>query len=387
MPWVATVTALTVDHRLRPEAADEAAQVAGWLGRRGIAHQTLVRDGALPAGGVQAGARRARYGLLEGWCGEHGVLHLLTAHHREDQAETLLLRLARGSGLDGLAGMAAVVERGWCRVLRPFLAVPRDRLAATLRASGQDWLDDPSNRNPAFARTRLRGAAVTLAAEGLSPARLAATARSLARARAALESDVAAALARTAWLHPAGFAWLDAAGLAAVPCEIGLRALGAVLAAVGGADHPPRFAAIERLYGALRSGGAMLGAGRTLGGCRVLPRRGRILVCREPALVESGVAAAPGAAMTWDGRFVLRLPGDGPGDLTLGALGDRRMDGPPGIPPAARVTLPALRDEAGIVAVPHLGFWRDDVAPEWRCAGGLIFRPARSLTQGSFTVV
>ncbi len=121
---------------------------------------------------------------------------LLLAHHRDDQAETFLLRLARGSGLDGLAAMAAVVERPGCRLLRPLLAVPRASLVATLAAHDQAWLDDPSNRNDKFARVRLRRGHAILAREGLSAARLAATAGRLARARQALELPLARLLRR-----------------------------------------------------------------------------------------------------------------------------------------------------------------------------------------------
>lgn len=380
------ITALTVDHRLRPEAAAEAAQVAAWLGARGIAHATLVRAGNLPAGDVQAAARDARYRLLERWCAAEGVLHLLTAHHREDQAETVLLRLARGSGLDGLAGMPAEIEHRACRVLRPLLGTPRARLAATLAARGQDWIEDPSNLDPAYARARLRRASALLAEEGLSTERLATTARLLARARVALEAAVAAHLARAAWVHPAGFAWLDPERLVAAPEEVGLRALAAAIATVSGAAYPPRLGALERLYRELPSG---LGAGRTLGGCRVLPRRGRVLVCRESAAAEPPIAALPGAVVVWDGRFRLRLPASAPLGLMLGALGA----GPdvagvrPGLPPAVRPTLPALRDAAGIVAVPHIDYRRNDTLPAALAGLTLAFRPTRALTQGDFTVV
>src|SRR5262249_58959503 len=136
--------------------AAEARQVGAWLGARGIAHRTLVWEGPHPASDIQAAARAARYRLLEAWCAEHGYLHLLTAHHREDRAETFWLRLARGSGLDGLAGMSALTEHAQCRVLRPLIDVPPERLQERLRRAGQAWIEDPSNSNTDFARVRLR---------------------------------------------------------------------------------------------------------------------------------------------------------------------------------------------------------------------------------------
>jgi len=181
------VTALIVDHGLRPDSANEANETASRLKSRGIAHQILKREGEVPAGDIEAFARDARYRLFEQWCGENGVLHLLVAHHRDDQAETFLLRLARGSGLDGLAGMAPESARRNFRLLRPLLGVPRDRLKATLEQAGLDFAEDPMNSDPAYARVRLRAARDTLAAEGLTPERLTATAAHLARARAALE--------------------------------------------------------------------------------------------------------------------------------------------------------------------------------------------------------
>ncbi len=374
------VTALTVDHRLRPDSAAEAAQVHAWLAARGIAHETLVRAGDPPSGDVQAAARAARYRLLEAWCEGEAVLHLLTAHQRDDQAETFLLRLARGSGLDGLAGVAALVEHEACRVLRPLLPVPHARLAATLSAEGQDWIEDPSNRDPNFARVRLRAAAPVLAAEGIDAARLAATAAQLGRARAALEANVAALLARAASLHPAGFAWLDPAALAASSEETGLRALAALLATVAGSPYPPRFEGIERLYQDVCRG---LAGGRTLGGCEIVPRRGRLLVCREPAAMAPSVAAAPGARTLWDGRFVLDLPASAQ-HLSLGGLGCATGDWDmKPIPAPARAALPALSDARGIVAIPHVGYVR---AGAELAASGLVLqlRPARPLAHHGF---
>jgi tRNA(Ile)-lysidine synthase len=384
------VVGLTVDHGLRAEAAAEAARVAGWLAACGIAHHVLRWRPPADLSNVQAAARAARYDLLFAWCRSAGCLHLLTAHHREDQAETLLLRLARGSGLDGLAGMAASREVVACRLLRPLLAVPRARLAASLRAADQGWIEDPSNRDPAYARARLRASAAVLAREGLNAARLAATARHLGRARAALEDGVTRLLAAAAWLHPAGFAILDPGSLTAAPAELALRVLARLVATVGGADHAPRLERLARLHDAVRAG---LPAGRTLGGCRFVRRRGVVVVCREPAAVQPPLPALPGATLCWDDRFVVTLTPRAPGGLTVGALGaagfGKRGATPSGpIPPAARATLPALRDLAGIVAVPHLDYVREDLGQvAVREIASVAFQPKWPLTAPGFTVV
>jgi tRNA(Ile)-lysidine synthase len=379
------ITALTVDHRLREAAAAEAVQVGQWLAQRGIGHRILVRDGGRPSGGVQAAARQARYRLLEGWCREAGVLHLLVGHQREDQAETLLLRLARGSGLDGLAGMAGCAEHAACRILRPLLSVPRARLQATAQAAGQGWIDDPSNRDTAYARVRLRQAEGLLAEAGLGAERLAATAGRLGRARAALEGAVAAALAQAAMIHPAGFVRLDPAKLLAAAEAVGLRALAAVVALVGGEAYPPRLERLERLYGELADG--LAGGGRTLGGCRILPRRGGLLVCREAAAMAAPVAAPPGEIVVWDNRFRLFLPPGAPQGLSLGPLGETAVAGAPAVPPVVRATLPALRDEKSVVCVPALGYVRGGFAAERLQPLSLLFRPPRPMSGAGFTVV
>lgn len=380
--------ALTVDHRLRPEAAAEAAAVARWMAAHGILHHCLVRAGPPLHRDVQAAARAARYRLLEEWCRGAGILHLLTAHHREDQAETVLLRLARGSGLDGLAGMAALVERRQCRLLRPLLPVPRARLRAGLMAAGQDWIEDPSNADPAYVRSRLRRSMGVLESAGLTVERLAATASHLGRARAAVEAAAASLLARSVVLDPAGFARLDTGPIIQAPEEIALRALAALIATIAGSEFPPRLGRLANLYRSLPNG---LGGGRTLGGCRILVRRARMLVCRELAAVAPPVPAPPGEQVDWDGRFTIILPATAPAGLSVGALGE---DAPhlaaagfgADLPSVVRATLPALRDPAGVVAVPALGYARDaDRPPNWRVT--LYFKPTRPLARGRFTVV
>lgn len=376
------ITALTVDHRLRTEAAAEAAQVGAWCAARGIAHVILTRQGAAPASGIQAFARAARYALLEDWCRDHFVLHLLLAHQREDQAETLAMRAASGSGLDGLAGMASIVERDAVRLLRPLLVVSRATLRTYLLAHGQAWIEDPSNRNPAFTRVRVR------AELGQSPLR---PGRAFAFARTAREAEAARHLARFVALDPAGFAAIDPCAFAAAEA-LGIKALGVILTTISGSDFPPRTERIERLYRALADG---LMQDRTLGGCLILRRRGKILVCREPAAVAPPRPLAPGEEVRWDGRFRIALDAAASGAVMIGALGsdapmiarEQRKSAALRLPAAVRATLPAVRDAKGVVAVPSLGYFKSCRDEAGAAACRIEFWPVRSLTGAGFTIV
>jgi len=385
------VTALTVDHGLRQDAAVEAAWVGRSLGGQGLAHHILRWRGAKPTANVQAAARSARYALLNDWCARCGVLHLALGHQLEDQAETFLLRLGRGSGLDGLAAMPAVTATRDMRLLRPLLGVPRARLEATLRRRGLSWIEDPSNRDPAHARVRLRALQPKLTEEGLTPRRLAATADRLGRARAALERTTAVVLARAAAVHPAGFVRLDPVPLAAAAPEVGLRALARIAMVVGGQEYPPRLERLERLYSRIVAG---LATGATLGGCRFLPQKGGILVIREPATIAAQPVRA-GERLVWDHRFALRIGRDvrpRRGGLRLGPLGINgwaevraKVAAPAvAIPAPVRPGLPALFDGQRVISVPHLGFERGRNHLLTMVYAG--FSPRISLTAGSFTV-
>jgi tRNA(Ile)-lysidine synthase len=367
------IVGLIVDHRLRAESKKEARQVAGWLAARGLTSCILVWSGAKPAGDVQATARAARYALLADWCRRDGVLHLLLAHHRDDQAETLLLNLARGSGVDGLAAMAPTTMIDGIRLLRPLLEVGKQRLVATLRAARQPWVEDPSNASARYRRTAARGltaAALAPLAPGEVSAgqlteRLAATAARMARARRALDQVTAELMATVVELSPYGFACIDAVALRAAPEEIGLRALARVTMCVGGSVHPPRHEPLRRLL-------ATLDRPATLSGCRFTPTRAGTLVWREPRAAATDLDLSRAAWTQWDGRFRLRVHGDG---CRVGALGNRAVpEAASTVPHRLRPSLPAISDAEGLVAVPALGFRRAD-APRVE----LIFRPPRGL--------
>jgi tRNA(Ile)-lysidine synthase len=353
------VVALTVDHGLRSESSAEALAVGEFLAGRGIAHRVLNWIGDKPRADVQAAARRARYRLLLDWCAANGVLHLLLGHHQDDQAETLLLRLGRGSGVDGLSAMAPVTARPQARLLRPLLAFSRARLEATVTQAGEPWIDDPSNRSAVYRRSRLRRLMPDLAAEGLDAARLAATAGRLARARDALEGATAGLAVRAVQLHPGGFARLDRTMLGTAPAEIALRLLARLCRTLSGGAFPPRLERLEGLLGALVDGVAVR---RTSGGCLFAPSGGVWLVCREAAAAAVAQPLDETGFARWDGRFEAVVRTGNP--ASLGALGQdgwrsiRDAVPPPAIPRPAIATLPCLRDEAGVVAVPALGYWR-----------------------------
>ncbi|MFA7430940.1 MAG: tRNA lysidine(34) synthetase TilS [Rhodospirillaceae bacterium] len=351
------VTALTVDHGLRPEAAAEAVQVGRWMAAEGIPHAVLRGEGPPPMRNIQAEARALRHGLLRGWCRSAGVLHLLLAHNLEDQAETFLLRLARGSGVGGLSGMAALSWTPEVRVLRPLLSVHRSALEAMLTERGQPWVRDPSNDDVGYGRVRMRRLMPVLDGEGAGADRLAATARRLGTSRQAVEAAVTRLLAEAVALHPAACAWVDPVAFRAAPAEVGLRGLRLVLACVGGRPFGPRS---ERAEAALERLGC---DAVTVGGCRLLPQPGaHVLVAREARSLPE-VNLQPGGEALWDGRFRVRLGADElPGQVcALGAAGwalikDRTADR--GLPAAVRLTMPALWRAGQVIAVPGLDLER-----------------------------
>ena len=381
--------ALIVDHRLRPESAREARQVRRWLKAHDIPSRVLVWEGPRPMSRIQASARDARYELLTEHCRRRGLLHLLIGHQRDDQAETVLMRQASGSGPDGLAGMAILVERAGVRLLRPMLNIPRAQLVAHLDRLRQAFVDDPSNRDGRYLRPRLRQA---MAAGQCDKAVALARQQGVKRSRS--EAAVARLLAGSVRLDPAGYASVDRTALAHAPDELVSRAFGAVIVTVGGTLHRPAPAALERLVAWFRAD--CPGGGRTLGGCRLIPGRDRLYACREPSASEGPLSPTPGQSVRWDGRFALQLARGAPPGLTIRALrgGDlsalRRGDPALAemvqrIAAPARLGLPVLQGLDGFLTVPQLsykdfGMRQGSEAVGWRVA----FRPIRPLSDAPF---
>ena len=289
------LVAVTVDHGLRPGSAREAALVKRLAARLRVKHTTMRWTGRKPATGLQEAARAARYRLLLAAARREHARHILTAHTLDDQAETVLFRLARGSGLKGLLGMARTSARDHASLIRPLLDIPKARLIATLMAAKVPFVEDPANQDPRFARTRLRQLASALAREGLDANRLAALARRLGRAEAALAAATEEALAhlcRKGSTGP-GEAVMDAREFRELPAEIGLRVLGRMIGGIG-REGPVELGKLERLLEAvLRSGSKRSRLRRTLAGALITADDAAIMVQAAPPRRKPAETAKP----------------------------------------------------------------------------------------------
>jgi tRNA(Ile)-lysidine synthase len=284
-----TLLAVTVDHGLRPQSAAEARAVKRLARRLGVAHRTLRWRGKKPATGLQEAARAARYRLLADAAKSAKADCILTAHTLDDQAETVLIRMSRGSGLTGLGAMMQRSPLPACDAKtitlgRPLLEVPKARLIATLAQAQIDYASDPSNRDPRFTRVRLREVMPSLAREGLDARRLAQLARRLRRADQALEASVdtaAQAFSQQPWPERGPIVF-DAEKFAGLPSEVALRLLGRAAAHVGD-EGPIELGKLEALYRALdasRRGNGRLR--RTLGGALVTSTATALSIERAP---------------------------------------------------------------------------------------------------------
>lgn len=342
--------ALIVDHGLRQGSAAEAALTRARLAGFGVPARILRLTGLAAGPGLAARARCARYAALTTACRSEGLTDLLLGHHARDQAETLLLRRGRGSGPAGLAGMAAVRETEWLRLLRPLLSVPPGRLRATLRMAEVAWVEDPSNDDARAARTAARRHLADPNGTGAETQRLGAAARRHGEARRGAAHRIAAALAAQAVIRPEGFVVLPRQPWPA-------DAFAALLRIVAGAPYPLARAGVETLAADPRP--ATLGGVRLLGAGR-LGRRGQddLLLVREAAAMQPPVNATPDAI--WDGRFRLLARGTLPPETRIGAVGADapRLRSATDLPAAILETLPALRIAGGLVAVPLIGYDR-----------------------------
>lgn len=281
------VTGLTVDHGLRPEAKAEADQVNRWLSERNIRHEILRWEGDKPHSNIQSAARQARYDLMRQWCQKQGVAFLVTAHHREDVAETLLMRLGRGSGLKGLAAMPSKRSLGGSvTLLRPLLSVPRLWLKNSLIERAQGWIEDPSNQDMRYDRVRARAWLAYLMGIGWDVERVCQSAHYLRSADEALTWAVNQHVNHYALMNERFVSIAETDKFLEAPDEIVRRALLACIGHVVDSVVNPRGEEVDQLLSRMRNK-----QGGTLAGCWVRWNRSEISFSPEPprrSLKEGG---------------------------------------------------------------------------------------------------
>jgi tRNA(Ile)-lysidine synthase len=313
----------TVDHGLRAESAREADWVAEQAKALGFLHTTLVWSGDKSGSALQARAREARYALLVAHAratrsSDAKPAAVVTAHTADDQAETFLMRLGRGSGLDGLAGMAPsrpLLPDGSVRLVRPLLGLDKTSLISVLRSDGKGWLEDPSNERLDFERVRVRAAHEHVTALGLSNEKLALSALRLNRSREALERVTEARLAALVDDHQGVYASIHRDVWEGEPEDIRVRILARLLGAYGGQAKLAQLSQVEALVDALASGRPMA---QTLGGCIVSQGRTTLRLYREPQHhTLNELMMRPGDEVVWDWRFRVRYDADEDGDAPL----------------------------------------------------------------------
>jgi len=297
------ILALIVDHGLRPSSADEAALVKSRLEEMGIPSEILHWQHEPLTSGLHEKARQARYHLLLDACRRHGTRDLLLAHHRDDQAETILMRFAKGSGIEGLAGMTSQSRRGETRILRPFLSLPKARLIATCQKAGISFVCDPSNEKSLFARGRLRKIMPLLANEGLSIDNIVQLGARAAEAKDALETYTQMFLRSSAQSEIGGSIRIERAELRDLPRAIALRALGVCLRYVHLDDYPPEYVPLSELLDTILT--AKADTSRTFYGCMASIAENKVTLFREPAAASEILPLHAGETILWDKRWLV----------------------------------------------------------------------------------
>ena len=348
-----SLQAITIDHGLRPEARAEAQMVEEFCRSLGVPHDTVQWRGWDGCGNLQNAARTARQRLIADWAQAKGIGTVALGHTADDQAETILMRLARQAGADGLSAMAPRREGRGILWLRPLLSAGRAELRSYLSENAIRWAEDPSNEDTAYDRIKARRALVLLEPLGIDAACLGAVASQMADVRAALVWQTAQAAKALVQIR-AGAVTFDAAGWHAQPREIQRRLILAAIRWLTGTVYAPRRGAIGGLLEALQTGRAA-----TVEGCHAMVRRDSIWIFREANAVRS-LETSP--ADLWDGRWALAGPGED-ACLQVRALGEGGLAQCPewrdtGLPRDVLLSTPAVWRGTDLVAAPLAGLAR-----------------------------
>ncbi len=357
-----TLRAVTVDHNLRSEAADEAERVARQCRKLGVPHDTLVWQDWNGEGNLQSAARDARYSKIADWAGTYGIDTIAVGHTADDQAETVLMRLARRSGVDGLSAMHARTLRKGINWVRPLLKTRRAVLRRYLEDRDVSWIDDPSNDDDRYDRIKARKALQHLAPLGIDAEALVEIADHMAQARKALDWHTFLA-AKQVVSTEAGALVLDETGLRLQPDEVQRRLMAKSISWVSGAEYAPRRAPLAAVMAGLNRGQA-----GTLGGCHIRRIAARIWIFREHKAVSATTCATD---ELWDNRWRMTPyhPATHHEDLRIRPLGMEGLNQCPdwkssGRPHLMLQSTPAIWRWDKLVAAPLAGYaqnWHADL--------------------------
>lgn len=380
------VSALIVDHGLRPESPVEVQQVQRWLSHRAIDSHILTVQLGKSDSAVQERARNARYEAMTQWCHAHNVKHLLLGHHADDQLETFIFRLLRGSGPDGLACMSMRREAEGICLLRPLLQSNKQECIAYLQEQAQPWIDDPSNEKPEFARVRIRQW-LRQSVDSAQRERLQSLIQRFGYVRQYEDLRHAERITRYVRLYPCGIGWIDEHFLQQeqpTACKL----LASVLTTVNGDTSSLRYQELSQLHHDLLADRTKT---RSLHHCLLVAHQHGWLVLREPAHAEDKLRLKPNMSAQWDQRFQIitndAFP-DGYDLKPLGASGWQQLKGHRDVPShlnrQAILSLPAIWHLEAPLFVPHISTKR----PPWpKNSLSIRFTPAKALADAPFFIM
>jgi len=383
--------ALTIDHGLRIESRDEAKFVNSELKKRNIEHHTISNETPIPSSNLQENARRIRYQLLTNWCKNNDISHLATAHHLDDYVETFLMRLERGSGVDGLSSIADKAIINDLFIIRPLLSFPKSEIIEYLNSQKQKWIEDPSNQKMDFKRNRIRKALGDDLGDDLFIKRMASVANNMARARQAIETQTNHVINQFVKINQAGFCTIDCS-IFSEEDEIILRLLSSVLRFIGGKEKSPRFEKLMTLFNTLKNNNKYE---VTLSGCEITKLNNRINIFREVSDIQRDIKFKNNNNINWDNRFLAKTNLFNKFNIYLGALGqtgfsqiksEYKRGKNTALPTKILYTFPAFKeiDNQGvenIIYVPHINYCNSDFDKnDFICD----FKPLKPLATKSF---
>ncbi len=286
--------ALTIDHKIRKESTAEAKKVHSFLKKQKISHIILTNEEKIGDSKVEEKAREIRYQLLTDYCKKKGISTLFIAHQQEDQAETFLSRLSRGSGVDGLSGMREKIYRNGILLVRPFLSVSKKEIESYLQRNDIDWIKDPMNEDETFERVKWRKFLPVLEKNNISLKSLFLSTKRLARASQALFWYQETFIQESVTFYPEGYALIDKEKYFLLPDEMKIRVMDSLLKRIGKTEKMISLELLERTV--------LQDIKKTnLASCLIIPHKRGIFISKEPKTMQPATKIKKGKVLNWSG--------------------------------------------------------------------------------------